>query len=194
MSTPVAMSSSNGQAAHSCPNSCAGVDVTQAGSSLPASGISCSGSTMSLTGLSQAGSLVSGTVLPRSGSSVPSGVTSQLGSSSSAALPKMNSSFIQSADNYCPAALRFSKAVESGSNNNDVYYHGTVVMDTVPLDANKLGGKKFGCNLETNNNYLSDSDKSQDNNNNIAGNTQQPTDIVQEWNPMHQFNQQEQVS
>jgi hypothetical protein len=80
--------------------------------------------------------------------------------------------------------------------NNDVYYLGTVVTDTVPLGANELGGNTFDFSLETNNNNLSDSDESQDNNNNndVGDETHWPTDIVQESNSMHQFNQQEQVS
>jgi hypothetical protein len=79
--------------------------------------------------------------------------------------------------------------------NNDVYYLGTVVTDTVPLGANELGGNTFDFSPETNNNNLSDSDESRDNDNDDAGDkTQWLTDIVQESNPMHRFNHQKQVS
>ncbi len=60
MRTPIAMSSSSAQAAHSHPNSCAGTDVPQLDSSLPGPGISCSGSAVSIAGLSWAGSSVPG--------------------------------------------------------------------------------------------------------------------------------------
>jgi hypothetical protein len=112
MSTPVVTSSTNDQSSHSRPNSRMGVDITQAGSTVPCSA------------LSQGGSLVSGTVLSQSGSSVPSGEISRSGSSALAALPRMTSSIFQAADNHHPFALRpaalsLSKPDESGVNNNN---------------------------------------------------------------------------
>jgi hypothetical protein len=192
MTTPTAMSSSSTQAARSRPNSRAGADVSQLGSSLTGPSISRSGSALSLSGHSQAGSSATSAAPPRSGSSVPSGETCQFNSSSSATLPKMTSS-LQSTESHCPTALRFSKADESDANNNDNYYDGTVVAESLPICDNNLESH-LDNNNNNNNSDSSDSDESQEiNNYNDPDETQLSLDIVQESNPMYQFNQQEQL-
>jgi hypothetical protein len=142
MSTPIATSSSSTPAGHSHPNSHTGAYVPQSGSSLPGPGISHSGSALSLS------------ALPQFGSSVLSGEASRLGSSSSDTLPKMTSSLIQSTEDHCPTALRFSKVDKYDTTNNNDNYHGMVVVDSLPL-----GGDEFESHLS------SDSDESQENNN-----------------------------
>jgi hypothetical protein len=89
----------------------------------------------------------------------------------------MTSSLIQSAEDHRPTALRFNKADESESNNNDDSYHGTVVAESLPL-----GGDELESHLDNNNTDSSDLDKSQENNN-----LHDP-----EESPLPRLNQQEQ--
>jgi hypothetical protein len=176
VSTSIAISSSSSQAGRSCPNSRAEAYIPQSGSSFAGPGISRSGSAISLS------------ILPRLGSLVLRGEASRLGASSSDTLPKMTSSLIQSAEDHRPTALRFNKADESDSNNNDDSYHGTVVADSLPL-----GGDEFESHLDNNNNDSSDLDESHENNNHHDyKETQLPLGFVQDPDPVHQLNQQDQ--